>query len=78
MRCLEALGRWQELEEIGEQTLSQSSHTLVGGNFSNCDDGFNLKSPMNTSLSEAERRQKIIQLTAQSCWAMGNFFLLIC
>lgn len=80
MRCLEALGRWQELDELGEQSLlistSQHNLALMGENVFSGEDSFRYSSggSMNTTLSEADTRQKIVQMTARGCWAMGKHF----
>lgn len=81
MRCLEALGRWQELDELGEQNLFmlQQQTSGDGGAGGTADEptryfsgNESLNGHLNLSSNEAETRQKILHMTARSCWAMGN------
>uniref|UniRef100_A0A915E5G1 Serine/threonine-protein kinase TOR n=1 Tax=Ditylenchus dipsaci TaxID=166011 RepID=A0A915E5G1_9BILA len=71
MRCLEALGRWSELECIGEKVLS--SNDLGTVHVHHHSGAGSLPGQLNLTLNEADKRQKIAQMTARSCWAMGNF-----
>jgi FKBP12-rapamycin complex-associated protein len=50
MRCLEALGQWSELNDIGQRSLSKEGR-----------------------ISDLDKKQKIVQMTARGYWAVGDY-----
>lgn len=86
MRCLEALGRWSELEETGYSALllSDQQNTSIISSVRHSSGSTNTSTSstvrsgcLNLTLSEAKKRQKIAQMTARASCALGffNFFL---
>jgi hypothetical protein len=59
MRCLEALGRWNELNKLSESALDRGIFNPEDALF---------------RWSDVDKRQKVAQMSARGYWAVGSFF----
>ena len=78
MRCLEALGRWPELNTLSETALNARTH---GASMSTMSAEIALPGgAVESPLRIIEKNQRVAIMAARSCWALGEaaavFFLL--
>lgn len=77
MRCLEALGRWSELEEAGCNALvldDEQSTTSGAVGWHPCGNITTtnlLRSELNLTINETEKQQKIAQMAARASCVLG-------
>lgn len=57
LRCLEALGRWTDLNKLSESTVKKGLFNPEDALF---------------RWTDIDKRQKIAQMSARGCWAVGE------
>lgn len=71
MRCLEALGRWSELEEAGSNFFSISDELTTPIGTGTQHSTSNLRNKMDLAFDVTEKQQKIAQMAARASCALG-------
>jgi hypothetical protein len=65
IRCLEALSKWSQLNNAC-QTLMFADDNLTPGQGNSAQ-----RDILNATLNEVTKRQKLAQMAARGCWAVG-------